>query len=330
MTGKRSTYVLKLIGYAVVAIAVILAFLVVGSRVMIPKDNSPEAGMIEPEANGVMGEPVNSIDALIVGDSEVYNAISPLQMWKENGFTSYACASPGQALAYSNTILRRAYTTQHPQIVVIEAGSIFKDLTVGNALARIAQDMFPLIEYHSRWKSLTPADFVQEPKATWTDELKGFRVYEQTVPAAADGYMEPTDEVAPIARVNDVYLNIIVDYCRQNGAVPVLISVPSVTNWNMARHNAISAWAAEHDIDFFDFNTGADKVDIDWKTQTKDEGNHLNYDGAVIFTRALGKLLAERYSLPDHRSDARYAVWDADYDNYMAIVASGGKTYKEA
>ena len=334
MTSKRSTYILKVAALAVVALAVILAFLVAGSHVMQPKDNSPEAGMIEPEANGIMGESAGSIDVLFLGDSVTYNGVSPLQMWNEHGFTSYACASPGQALAYSNTLMHRAFEGPHPQrpqVVVIEAAPIFTSLSAGNAASRIAQDIFPILEFHSRWKSLTWDDFTQQPQATWTDELKGFRIYKETKPADAADHMAPTDEAEPIGRVNNLYLEYIVNYCRENGATPVIVSIPSMANWNMARHNSVAAWAEAHGVDFIDFNTGQDKAPIDWFAQTKDGGNHLNYDGATAFTHKLGAVLAQRYNLPDHRNDPAYATeWDAAYADYTRIVDEGTQQYNEA
>lgn len=330
-------YVLKVAAYVVVAVAVMLAFLVVGSRVMEPKDNSPEAGMIEPAANGIMGEKAGSIDVLVLGDSVAYNSISPTQLYHEHGFTSYTCASPGQALAYANTLLHRALEGPHPQrpvLVLIEAAPLFTELSLGNALSRTAQDLFPLIEYHSRWKSLTLDDFTKQPQATWTDELKGFRVYRETKPAddeARETHMAPTGDTEAISRVNGAYLKRIVEYCRANGAEPVLISVPSIANWNMARHDSVSAWADEHGVGFVDFNTGSDKVEIDWTTQTKDGGNHLNYDGATAFTHALGQLLVQRYSLPDHRADPAYAAeWDAAYATCTRIATEDAQRYDEA
>lgn len=337
MAKGHSTYALKVAALVVAALVVILAFLVAGSHVMQPKDNSPRAGMIEAKANGIMGERAGSIDVLVLGDSVTYNAISPLQMWNEHGFTSYACASPGQALAYGNTLLHRAFEGPHPQrpsVVVIETAPVFTELSPGNAISRTAQDIFPLLEYHSRWKNLTPGDFIETPQATWTDKLKGFRIYHEAQHASeedCEAYMAPAGEAEPISRINEMYLEHIVNYCRENDAVPVLVSVPSITNWNMARHDSINTWASEHGVVFIDFNTGADKVAINWAAQTKDGGNHLNFDGATAFTRVLGDVLAQRYALPDHRADPAYASeWDAEYADYARTHDEDTWQYTEA
>ncbi|EKC70166.1 hypothetical protein LEA_07921 [human gut metagenome] len=48
----------------------------------------------------------------------------------------------------------------------------------------------------------------------------------------------------------------------------------------MARHNSTQALADKLQIPFIDFNTMSDQVSINWSTDTRDQGDHLNYFGA--------------------------------------------------
>ena len=305
---------------AVLVVASLLIGLTVLSNISRPKDTRFEAGMINPEANAVVGEATNSIDVLFVGDSEMFSSFSPMVMWNESGFTSYVCATSKQQLPYSNTLLRRAATRQRPRVVVFETNSIYAPLTADDVIGRTAADFFPVFEYHNRWKTLAPGDFTKRPHPRWTDDLKGFYIRKQSKPADTSHYMEPTDASTPIPFVNGLYLQAMVDYCRSIDAIPVLISTPSTTNWNTAKHNGTAAWAERAGIAYYDFNWGSTKSDIDWETETRDGGDHLNYYGALKFTQDLGALLASTYDLPDHRSDSAYQAWDDAYKRYLAKV----------
>ena len=84
---------LKHTGIIVAFLAGLLAILFLLSFVVNPKDNSAQAGMKDPTAMGFLGEPSNSIDVLVLGDSESYSSIIPIQLWQQQGITSSAAAT---------------------------------------------------------------------------------------------------------------------------------------------------------------------------------------------------------------------------------------------
>ena len=311
---------LKTLMHAVVVLAVLVAALFALSAVFTPKYNAPENGMIDAVAFGILGEAPNSIDVLIIGDSEAAASFSPLQMWNERGFTSYVCSTHKQLLPYSFTFLRSAAEKQRPRVVVLETNAVFEPVSIGEAFKREAKNLFPVLEYHDRWKHLTLEDFTQAPQATWTDEKKGFNISSAVLEADDRHHMRRSSHRQDIPRINEWYLQQIIDYCESIGATPILISTPSTKNWNSERHNGMTAWAEEHGVDYIDFNEEPTTVDIRWETESRDGGDHLNYDGAVKLSYSCGRALDEKYNLPDHRTETAYASWHDAYGRYQELL----------
>lgn len=82
----------KRIARCLVFLLGLTGLLVALSFVVEPKNNMSEFGMEEVSANGILGEKDHSIDMLVLGDSESYSSIIPLQIWKDTGYTSYVAA----------------------------------------------------------------------------------------------------------------------------------------------------------------------------------------------------------------------------------------------
>lgn len=310
-----------------------VAFVLVGllllygaSRIFEPKSNGNIGGVkaAHVAANGFLGEARDSLDALFIGDSETYSAISPVEIWKDAGAATYTCAIGGQNLTYSRTLLERALSVQKPRVVMVEGNSLFKPFDENKLLKSTIKDMFPIFERHDRWKALTLRDFVGETENDHVDDMKGFRMKWAQNPADASAYMEPTDAVAEVPELTKSVLAEMRDMCREAGSELVIVATPSTKCWYSSRHNGAQAAADELGIDFIDLNTGEDAVAIDWDTDTRDAGDHLNFRGAVKVSRALADILHDRYGAPDHRGDAAYAEdWGRAVRHHDRMVEKG-------
>lgn len=320
-TQQRAARHMRIALRLVVTGIVLCGLLAAVSRIVQPKNNQAEFGQSDPEAHGVLGEPRDSIDVLVLGDSESFCSISPLQLWGEQGITSYVCGTSGQILPLTRSLLLSALSKQHPKVVVLETNCLFRPFRPGFALNRALQDKFPVFEYHNRWKKLRAEDLVYSPQTTWTHELKGFRIKKDTIAADPSGYMAPTDELAPMPRLSELYLRSIARICRDNGTRLVLVSTPSTVNWNTARHNRTQLLAGELGIDYIDFNMGSQRVEIDWATDTCDKGDHLNIYGAQKVTSKLGEILRATYQVPSHANEKAYASWNDAYTRYAKQLA---------
>ena len=69
--------------------------------------------------------------------------------------------------------------------------------------------------------------------------------------------------------------------------------------------------AEKNKIVYLDLNL-VEEIGINWKTDTKDAGDHLNFAGAKKVTKYIGKYLNEKFQLTDHRGDAKYQKWYED------------------
>ena len=83
-------------------LALILAVL---SAVITPYGEVYNIIDVEKKTSYFSKEAKNTIDVIILGDSETYSAFNPLQIYKEQGITSYVCGTHAQRLCDTLSIL---------------------------------------------------------------------------------------------------------------------------------------------------------------------------------------------------------------------------------
>ncbi|MCH5190764.1 MAG: hypothetical protein J1F23_01225 [Oscillospiraceae bacterium] len=312
--------VIKRISGCTAFILILALLLILSSYILSPKSNEKAAGMENATANGILGERENSIDVLVLGDSEAYASISPMQMWEEYGFTSYVCSSSAQYLSYTEILLKRAFQNQSPKVVLLEANAIYRETSFMNSLAINAENLISVFKYHNRWKTLRINDFYDSVEYTWTDDYKGFNYSKTVLYTNNTNYMIETDKAAEIQLINENSVKSIAEFCKEHGAEFFLFSAPSAKNWTYEKHNGVQKLADKYNITYVDLNLMHDEIPIDWKTDTKDQGDHVNYYGAVKTTKFIGKYLNYNYQLPDHREDDEYAAWNEALIRYLKTV----------
>lgn len=300
-------------------ILIFLLLLILSSFLFAPTENQKSLVMADEAVNGILCEKDNSIDVLILGDSEAYAAISPMQMWQEHGFTSYVCATSAQYLSLSEVLLKQSFQKQHPRVVILEANAVYRKMIRDNSVMTVAENLFSIFKYHDRWKNI--GDNSSDPDVNaWTDDFKGFYYNAGVMKTNKTNYMAPTDKVKPIEAINEDYVKSIAEFCSGNGAEFLLVNTPSAKNWSCEKHNGIQELAEKYGITYIDLNLLKEEVPIDWKNDTKDKGDHVNYYGAVKTTKFLGKYLKDNYDLPDHSADGEYSQWNDALVRYLKVV----------
>ena len=295
---------------AIIFISVLSIILLIISYIFIPKNNSAEYGMDEPQAMGILGEKENTIDVLVLGDSEPMASIIPMEMWKEYGITSYVCSTAGQTLPDTCKMAYDVLKKQKPKIIILEANNSYIETKITVPMARIVNIIFPITKNHNRWKSLKAVDFFGPINYTETDSNKGY-YYVGKVEAADDSnYMTYSEEVENIPTMNQMYIKFLKKYAELKDAKLMMMSVPNTKSWTNARHHAMKEFTDKQGIEFLDMNEKKDELKIDWKNETGDAGEHVNYYGALKVTKYLGKWLNSKNILENHKKDAYYENWN--------------------
>ena len=306
---------------SILFIAIIFVLMIILSFIFIPKDNTKEAGMKEFGAQKILGEKENTVDLIVLGNSEAFTSIIPMKLWEDYGYTSYICGYPGQVLPDTIKTLYDVTRKQKPKVVVLEADAIFDEYPLSVPLARVIQTVLPITEHHDRWKNLKLDDFYKKVEYTTTDIMKGYHYTKQIDPANAEGYMSYSEELQKLNFRSKMLIKLMNEYCKKNGAELIIMSTPSCKNWTYKKHNTIKQVADTEKIVYIDFNLLVDELKIDWSKDTLDKGDHMNFYGSTKLTNHFGKYLDGRKILKNHKNDSEYSKWEKDLTEYKNIIA---------
>lgn len=303
---------------------IVSLIIIILSNILIPKSNTKEAGIHYYDANGIMAEPKNTIDMVIVGDSEPFTAISPMELWKDYGYTSYLCSSLEARVYETVQILAKARNKQKPKVLLIEVSYLFRQSKISSAIESSLETFIPAMEYHDRWKELRKNDFTDKPEYKIINDLKGYKYTSQTESCEEKNIMDNTEyyEPNPVPRLNKLYFKLIKEYCKQNNIKIIAVRVPTMRDWNYASYMGAKRFLDKENIEFWDMNLSREDIKIDWATDSKDGGDHLNHKGALKTTKNIGKWLYNKHILKDHRNEKKYSDWKRSEREYDQIVNS--------
>ena len=300
------------------------------------------AGQVDPE---------NSYDVIFAGSSHMNNAVYPMMLWEQHGFTSFNNAQSGEIIPVSYYTCKAAVETYHPKVLVLDVYMLYYTQKKGNISwmhqsldslparyrlpavfdlvppENLEEFLFPFTLYHSRWKELRQTDFIDTDSVQRGNALNFNRA--QDIVGLTFEYTQPEEKVQP-ADVPVQYLDKIVEMCKQTDTQLLLVALPYFISGdveepthNMSNDQAYFNWmtdyAAEKGVQYINYFHMVDELGFEW-TECLYNYSHMNYWGGSIITEHLGAYLAEHYSLPDHRGDPAYANWDRDLEAYHSMV----------
>ena len=294
-------------------------------HLMMPTSNRHLSGYT---AGGVLGEKNNTVDVLVMGDSNTAQGISPMEWYHARGVTGYAYGEGWLSIYNIYYRLLQIFKEQSPKVVVVSADTVYSrrggDTYTAAAVREISGEVFPLVRFHDEWKNMHPTEYFKENDYTWRDVNKGFApitdVSANMYNAQVWNYMNAEGAKAEYVPAQmKWYLRRIRDLCRKHGAEMMMIAVPACTSWNYSRYLGAAELAAELGVPYVDYNLREENpLGIDWRVDTPDGGNHLNVLGAQKLTDGLGEYLTAHYALEDHRGQPGYEEWDEDSAKYQA------------
>ena len=337
MRSKKKTAVCVVL--SVVIILLVLWFL---QRLLMPKYMS---GVVEGAMVSEYYDEKKDHDVIFIGDCELYENISPMVLWEEYGINSYIRGTAQQLIWQSYYLMEETFTYEKPKVAVFNVLSLkynepqketYNRMTldymkwsrskVGSIKASMTEEesfldyVFPLLRYHSRWNELTSDDF----KYFWHRDPVTFNGYYMRVDVLPAENVPEGKVLADYSFGENAwkYLDKMVELCRENDVELVLVKAPSlVPYWYDEWETQVEAYAAEHDLKYYNFLEVTDEIGLDYSKDTYDAGLHLNLSGAEKMAHYFGKILTDECGLLSRRGEESLeADWQEKREAYDAEI----------
>lgn len=248
----------------------------------------------------LVNEQKTSIDCVFLGDSQGWSTYSPIQLYKEHGFTSLNLCTPGQFMYDTYVLLKNTYKKQKPKLVVIDSNMISSFL---NPLKLILLQNYPIFHYHNIDTNKISEEYFAK---------KGFNEYEGIVGYTGSlDYME-SEERNTLSKQAMQYLDKINQLCKEHDSKLLLVNTVSPLVWSNVRHEIIQKWCTDNNVNYVDYNSSEqlETIDFDFSNDFRDGGDHVNLNGSRKICKNLGNYIKQNYALEDHRKDSSYQEWN--------------------
>ena len=325
----------------ILVLALVLGCLYMAQRLLVPKY---QTGIVEGSMIAEYYNDKSDHEVLFIGDCEVYENFSTIELWEDYGITSYIRGSAQQLTWQSYYLLEDALRYETPKVVVFNVLALKYDQPQNEAYNRMSIDgmkwsfskinnikasmtadeqfieyVFPLLRYHSRWSELKHDDY----EHIFSKDLVSHNGYYMRVDTKPQSpFPDPTPLADYTLGENAMsYLQKMVDLCKENGIALVLIKAPTeFPHWYDEWDEQVRAFAEENDVEYINYIPLQEEIGLDMSQDTYDAGLHLNTQGAEKMAKYFGQYLVDNYDLTDYRNDASYAkIWQEKVDFYNSM-----------
>ncbi|MDD6878714.1 MAG: hypothetical protein PUD59_00580, partial [bacterium] len=181
----KRVYIKRFLEFILFAI-IFIALLNITSRLFVPKWITEGSSNEKNVVDSFTTLSKNSLDIMFVGNSDMYDAVSPMELWNDYGISSYNYSFPHNRIWLSYYNIKSVFERQNPKYIFLLVDDIFnsKQTYSANVIKTIAsmpfsktkieaflnKDIhkrieirtscfFPIIRFHSRYNELTDTDF---------------------------------------------------------------------------------------------------------------------------------------------------------------------------
>lgn len=284
------------------------------SYLFLPKSNMKKFSLYKISSYEILGENPDSVDVVMLGDSLVYSSIVPMEIYGNYGYTVFDCSEPAMLLSNIYNYYNEAIKSQKPKIAFVEANSLFRDpkkKKKKDIYIKSIKNTIPLFRYHNNWKKM----LFSNTKLINLD--KGYRLNKTSLPSKNRNYMIKNKINYTIPQENMKNLEKIIKISKENNIKLVIIGFPSQKSWNYSKDQKIKEVSKKYNLEYINLNK-ENNLKIDWSKDTKDNGDHLNYYGALKTSKYIGEYLKNTKLLKDHRNDPKYSNWNKAYKKYQS------------
>lgn len=240
---------------------------------------------------------------------------------KENGFSAYNCGVNNPDTLSASGIYRnmeKFINTHQPKMILISPESLYSRNT-----SNIFDDLpifYNIYTYHSRWKNLKAKDFFTAPTdAKYYDINKGYYMRKDVTKVSNDeSYMgSPKSKAANFTLHNKQKIKKMIKLCKKNNIELAFVVMPTTKNWNYSKQKGLLKLIKKEGIDLIDFNENHMSYGLDYEQDFRDNGLHVNLQGAQKITKYLADYIkAECPSLTDFRGTEYSVNLDKALENY--------------
>lgn len=300
-------------------------------------------------------------DILTVGTSLTEYALSPNDLYRDYGFTSYNLSAHSQRLDTTFYVLNAALEYKNPKLVIISTDYIneislrstlndeiisTRDLDVGidkqllylynhfgTKTMEYVKFYLPIFQFHSQLLDGT-LNLDKLKKNNYLKKLyqKGYSYLN----GAKEIEFGVNEEEKELDEESVVYVREMIQKCKARGIEVVFVTLPNIDPYYYDE----SIKENYSDCGYINFYDLVDEIGLDGKNDFLDN-HHMTYSGAAKVTNYVGQYLSEHYELPDHRQLHENNLWDitlpviermpySEYDDNIweeALKAAGYNRY---